>query len=105
MVHLVNGVPTTVEPPKKRLPAMDRGLVRVVVRTYANIQGITYEDAHQILRNSKPAVEGATMTPGKWEASRTETYRRVQYAKCQAQYRKTRDKFAVPTVRKLPENG
>ena len=68
-----------------RKEPIDRGLVRAVVGVYARISGVTYQDAHQILRTGKR--KGAKIAPDKWEASRfDDEYRRARMDVCRKHY-------------------
>jgi len=64
---------------------MDRGLVRRAVQAYAKVQGITYQDAHQILRAAQSGVP--TVSPNKFQDAE---YQDSQRRACVVQYRRHR---------------
>lgn len=77
------GTATTARYERKRYNHIDRGLVRPAVQAYARNQGITYEDAHQILRNATSGVP--RLAPNRWQ---DEAYCAHQRRACVVQYRR-----------------
>lgn len=75
------GTATTARFQRKRYHHIDRGLVRPAVRAYARCQGITYEDAHQILREADSGVP--RLSPNRWQDA---DYCRHQRGACVVQY-------------------
>jgi hypothetical protein len=74
----------------------DRGLVAAAVRAYAKSQGITYEDAHQILRAGDGVPKVTQMSPDKWRLSRMDDeYRRKRMAACHETHKKILSKFGA----------
>lgn len=88
------GTPTVSRFERKRYEHMDRGLARPAVRAYARAQGITYEDAHQILRNTQSKPEVTSVAPDKWKMSRTDAeYRKHQAQACNNHYQRVYQEF------------